>query len=293
MKNREWPNLIIVWVFLVFTLSMAATLIPMENELFGFDWKVYFSEPQNVPGHYPPWTTIILRPLSYHLLAGITLATFIIVVYHKQVSLLSAFFAFISLPLFWVLFLGQLDGLALLGILGLPFLPFLVLLKPQIAAFALFARREYIISGLALAAISYLIWGLWPLDMIDYYQAHTNSLDPWVQDVGLGWRGLPIFLFILWKMPRHDTDWWMLAGAFITPTLIPYHLLPLMPAISRLKPLFAAAVAISTWLPLTSNWLGPSAWNLTWVSLLLLGFGLAYEERKTGDLVPRLSGNIR
>jgi len=298
-------------MILVAILSLAATLIPMENELFGFDWKVFFSEPKNIPGHYPPWTALVLNPLTYPLLIGVTLATFIILVFRKQASIWSAIMSFMTFPLFWVIFLGQLDGLTLLGIIGfhlalmvpqtkqylkrglIAVAASFILIKPQVAAFALFARKEYFKAGVVIVAASFVFWGLWPLNMLDYYEAHTASADPWVQDIGLGWRGLPVFLFVLWKMPKHDTDWWMLAGAFITPTLIPYHLLPLMPAISRLRPWFAAAVALSTWLPLTSIWLGPNAWNLTWVSLLLLGFGLAYEKRKTGDLVPRLSGNIR
>ena len=47
-------------------------------------------------------------------------------------------------------------------------------------------------------------------------------------------------------MPRDDPDWWMLAGATITPRLIPYNLLPLMPALARLRWPWALAFAASS-----------------------------------------------
>jgi hypothetical protein len=94
-------------------------------------------------------------------------------------------------------------------------------------------------------------------------------------NISLGLWGLPLFALLIWKMPKDDADWWMLAGSTITLRLIPYNLVVLMPAAARLHWPWTLAVALTSWLPLLANWLGAWAWKLGWVSVGVLAVGLA------------------
>ncbi len=273
--RRHPRRLILLWLTLTLVFSGAATLLPVAPP-FAYDWRHFFQNPQQVPAFYPPWTRWILLGLRYPTLLGLTLATFLVAVLLRARSVGSAVLALFNLPLFWVMFLGQLDGLALLGTLGLPWSLPLVFVKPQVAAFAVFARRRTLVYATLFLGLTLLLWGPWPLRLLTYHA------DPaaWPQDIALGWRGFPLFLLLVWKMPRDDMDWWMLAGTTVTPALIPYHLLPLMPAMARLPLLWAAGVALASWFPLLANWWGPWAWHLGWVSVFFLGWGLFLETRK-------------
>ena len=55
----------------------------------------------------------------------------------------------------WVIFMGNLDGLVLVGLLILPWGVPLALMKPQVAAFALLAKKKTIIAGLSWGASLY------------------------------------------------------------------------------------------------------------------------------------------
>ena len=203
------------------------------------------------------------------------LSTFSLAVLQRASSFPSTVAAFFNLPLFWTIFLGQLDGLALLGVVGLPWLAPLALIKPQVASFAIVSQHKAVIVAAIFLLLSLLIWGLWPLNLLTY---HADR-EEWPQDIALGWLGVPLFGFLVWKMPKKDADWWMLAGTTITPFLIPYNLLPVMPAIARLPAKWALAAAIASWLPLAANWIGPFGWRLVWLSIAIIGIGLAVSKR--------------
>ncbi|OGO17485.1 MAG: hypothetical protein A2Z14_17205 [Chloroflexi bacterium RBG_16_48_8] len=67
----------------------------------------------------------------------------------------------------------------------------------------------------------------------------------------------------------------MLSGAFITPHLIPYNLLTIVPAIARLKPAAAIVACLLSWLPFSVNWLGKQGWWLGWLFIIRLWGSLA------------------
>ncbi|HLF26457.1 MAG TPA: hypothetical protein VJG32_08975 [Anaerolineae bacterium] len=266
---------IVIWCVLTALFAIVATIIPASGVL-AFDWIAFFDQGWNVPAFYPPWTRLIVLPLSWPLLTGLTLSTFSVAVLQRASSLPSTVAAFLNLPLFWTIFLGQLDGLALLGVIGLPWLAPLALTKPQVASFAIASQRTAIILTAIFLVISFLLWGFWPADMLTY---HSNR-EEWPQDIALGWLiGIPLFALLVWKMPKKDADWWMLAGTTLTPFLIPYNLLPLMPAIARLPRGWAIAAAIASWLPLSANWIGPFGWRLGWLSIAIIGIGLVVSRR--------------
>lgn len=259
-------------VFIVLTImfSFVASHIPADG-FFRFDWDHFFGA-QIIPPYYPPWTIQVVSLLNYPVLIGITLAAFGLAVYQRAVHPLSLAAAFLSLPLLWTVFLGQIEGLTILGMLGLPWLVPLVLVKPQISLFSLGARRSYILAFCICLIISLVIWGNWPEVM---YQVNSFKAEGrYPQNIGLGWYGLPLFLLTIW-FSRGDMDMMMASGAFLTPYLIFYNLLPLTPAVARLKPRSAWIALFLSFLTFSSNWLGPGGWWLGWGFVPWLWLNLA------------------
>jgi len=268
-------QVVIMWVILTAVFTAAGTLVPCQLPL-AWDWIHFFEGAHNMPAFYPPWAGMVCRWLPWPLLIGATLSTYAVAVMKRARSVASAVAAFAAMPLWWTLFLGQLDGLALLGILGLPWLAPLALIKPQVAGFAILARCKSLIVSVGFLLVSLAIWGLWPANLIGYHTEHLDVVK-WPQYVTLGLWGLPLAILALWLVPGWNEDKLMLAGSFITPALIPYNLTPLMPAIARLPWWLAWIVALTSWLPVMSNWWGRAGWWLAWVSVALLGAGLVRE----------------
>jgi len=239
----------------------------------GFDW-VHFWSSGRIPPFYPPWTLPIVRLLNWHGLVGITLAATTLASLIRAEHPLSALLPLLTLPLLWTLFLGQLEGIALLGLLGLPWLTPLALIKPQVAVFAFGARRSYLLGLALFLGLSLLVWGPWPLRALAMNRYYAE--ERYVQDIGLGMYGTVVALPLLW-LSRGDGDMLMLSGALLTPHLIPYNLLPAVPAIARLRPRPAVIAGALSWLPLSANWIGPWGWWLGWLFVLWLWLNLAVE----------------
>jgi hypothetical protein len=89
-----------------------------------------------------------------------------------------------------------------------------------------------------------------------------------VTDISLHYFGVPLALLMFW-VSRGDMDMLMLSGTFATLYLLPYNLLPVVPAIARLRPRSALVAALLSWLPVSANWLGAGGWWLGW---LFIGF---------------------
>jgi len=261
---------IILFVVLAGLFAAGGLVVP-ANGFTGFDWVNVFSH-GSVPPFYPPWGAEVVKLLTWPLLFGLTLAAVAVAALKRAVHPLSLMLALLTLPLWWTLFLGQLEGLVTLGLLGLPWLVPLALIKPQVSIFAIGARRSFVLAAAIFLAISLVIWGPWPLRMLATNQYYAEGR--YVNDISLGWWGLLVALPLLWYS-RGDLDMLMLAGVFATPHLLPYNLLPVVPAIARLRPRTAALLALFSWLPLAANWLGPGGWWLGWVFIGLAWLFLA------------------
>lgn len=254
-----------------FTLfSVAARLLPVGG-FIGFDWYAWFGQGA-FPPFYPPWVRDVMALFTWPTLTGLTMAAVTLAVVKRSAHVLSAIFALLALPFLWTVFLGQLGGVAVLGLLALPWLTPLALVKPQVSVFGLLARPTYFIGLLVFVIISFILWGLWPLDMLGVFD--VLAAEHYVQDIALKWWGLPLAFALLW-WSRGDMDMLMLAGSFGTLTLIPYNLLPATPAIARLRPRAALVASLASWLPLSANWLGPGGWWLGWVFVGFLWATLA------------------
>jgi hypothetical protein len=242
----------------------------------GFDWKIFFSQ-GNIPTLWTPWVGVIVKFLTFPLLVAITLTSVVIRTFRYSSSPLPAILACISLPTIWVIHLGNLDGLVLLGLLLLPIGAPLVLLKPQIAIFALLAKKSYMIAGAVWLAISIFIWGLWPLNFLVI--AKPGWAAEWVQDITLFPYGILLALPLLW-LSRKDEDLLMLAGSFATPHLFPYHFILIMPALGKMKTGWMLAAWLLSWSPLLANWLGETAWHFGNLFALVFWFGIFFSKKQ-------------
>lgn len=223
----------------------------------GFDWKEFFSQGR-VPAFWMPWTKPLLKVLNLPLVFAITVMSIGLRAHRYRPSPLAIGLALLSLPTLWVLFLGTLDGLALLGLLILPWGAPLVLIKPQVASFALLAKRKSLIITIIWLLLSLAIWGLWPFNMGELFRPDWK--EEWVQDITLFPWGLLIAIPLMW-FSRTDEDLLMAAGSFATPHLFPYHFIVLMPALARMRWYWMVVTWLVSFTPFLSNWYGDWAWH--------------------------------
>lgn len=271
-----------MWLGLAIVLSVMANLVlPDADGYYAFDWVNFFGRGY-FPPYYPPWGRYAVALLNWPTLAGISLAAVGLAAYKRARHFVSTIFVFLTLPLFWTLFIGQLDGLAVLGLLGLPWLAPLALTKPQIAISAFGARRIYLVAGIVTLLISFMIWGLWPLTFNEFYWQGEEKR--FAQDIALFLWGIPVALPLFW-FSRGDMDMMMIAGTFIAPHLIPFNLIVVVPAIARLNPWAALVTSILSWLPFSANWLGDMGWWLGWLFIAWLWGNLAWMRYRPASIM--------
>lgn len=263
-------NKILAWAGLFGLYYLVGTLIPE-----GFDWVHYFSIGRLHPV-WTPWTALVLPLLTFPLLVAITLMALTVRTFRYSRSPYPLALAILSLPTFWVLLLGNLDGLVLVGLLLLPWGAPLVLMKPQIAAFALLAKPKYLLAGAIWFGISLLVWGWWPLRFLAVLTPEWAEL--WNQDITLFPWGLLLALPLLW-LSRGDQDLLMAAGSFATPHLFPYHFILLMPALARMNWKWMTLAWAVSWLPLSAQWLGDIGWRFGNVLGLVIWLGIYLSAR--------------
>ncbi len=278
----SWRKKLLWLAVLTAVFSILGLVLPAGG-LVGFDWIHFFGIGRDIP-FYPPWTRPLMDLMTWPLLIGLGLAGFSLAALQRSVHPLSLVAGFLCLPLLWTLFLGQIDGLALLGLVGLPWLAPLALMKPQVTIFAFGAKRIYLLAFLVVLGGSYLVFGPWWNTMFGVESFYAEGR--YAQNIGLGWWGLPLFLASVW-FSRGDMDMLMLSGSFITPHLIPYNLLPVIPAVSRLRPVYAMVALVLSWLPIIcANLFGPWGWWTGWLLPLWLWANLVYlrYKKKTFEL---------
>ncbi len=208
----------IFYFLTLFGLFYLTSLVIFADHFRGFDW-IHFWGIKRIPPYYPPWTYLVIQLLNWHTLTAITLAAVSYASLLRAKHIISTSLVFFTLPLWWTLYLGQLDGIAVLGLLGLPWLTPLALINPQLSFFAFAAKKTYLIGLLVFLLVTLMIWGLWPLQVLNVNLYHTEG--KFEQDISIGIYGIVIALPLLW-LSRGDMDMMMLSGAFCTPHLIPY-----------------------------------------------------------------------
>ncbi len=260
----------VAYVFLLW----ATSYIPV-----GFDWTHYFGA-KVLPPFWMPWTYPVLDFLSPQVLSATAILGTALRIYQLRGKMSRLPLAILSLPMLWLLFKSDVDGLALMGLVLLPYGVPLLLLKPQLGAFALLANRRYFLAGAIWGVITVLIWGLWftRLNLVGNAQWKID----WPQDISLLPWGMIIALPLMW-LGRGDADMLMAAGSLITPHLFTYHFVLVMPAIARMSWLWAILCWAISFLPLLANWWGPWAWHLGNLLGLCLWIGLYLAKRQAAQ----------
>mgnify|MGYP001598639857 FL=1 len=83
----------------------------------------------------------------------------------------------------------------------------------------------------------------------------------------------------------------MVAGSLVTPLLVPYHFLVVMPSLARLpKPLQLLCWALS-WMPLSANWFGPIGWRFGNIFSIVLWLCLWQSRASRPSLLPNPNAN--
>jgi hypothetical protein len=308
----------------------------------GFDYRFVFW-PHKFPIFYVPWTDGMMYLLPWPVIVAATMLALIIGVQRHHGSPGTIILTVFSLPTIWVLFLGQLEGVALLGLLLMPWsvpvrllerrrhferrewlalallvtatvvaamilirdqgplyyeistilgkqpqigvamillLPWVVpvaLLKPQLTAFAMLARKNWFIVTLIWLALSLVIWGFWLPNLNARLDPGIKIVQP--QDVSLFPWSLLIAVPMLW-LARGDAEMLMAAGALAVPTVHPYQYIVLMPALARLPLGLRLLCWLASFLPLTANYFGPHFWLTGNVFPLLLWLCLFWQRRR-------------
>jgi hypothetical protein len=232
--------------------------------LLGWDWYWVFWKNADTSTWYPPWTAILLSPIvnlpwrwGFAIICGLTLAAVGIVTYRQRPGrwgFVAAAMATLSVPVVVLLWDGQIDGVALIGYLLLPWGTPLLLIKPTLGVWALLARKQWIIAGIVFGALSLLIWGWWPEQIIRIHviSNYTHPLfGPHPAEMGwykLGWPialvGLGLMLYTNRKDPMHL----MAAGSFLMPYVFPYHFILLIPVLGRFQGIRQLTLWLASWM---------------------------------------------
>ncbi|PKO15239.1 MAG: hypothetical protein CVU39_11580 [Chloroflexi bacterium HGW-Chloroflexi-10] len=255
----------------------------------GFDWKDTLKHGIVHP-IWTPWTPFILlliAPLGYGFIFALTVMGIGIRSYRYRPTPLPTILALVSLPTLWILFMGNLEGIVLFGMLIMPVGVPLVLMKPQLGAFFVLAKRNWIIASALFGILTLIIWGFWPERFL---LVTTNEWrTEWVQDISLfPWGILPGLIFMWFS--RGDEDLLMAAGSLMTPHLFPYHFVLLMPSLARMKWYWMLITWVVSWTPLLANWLGPQAWHFGNLMSVCFWFGIYLNRKQSSNkAAPQLS----
>jgi hypothetical protein len=229
------------------------TPITSKLPLLGWDWYFFFTSHHPVLNIYNPrspffpFAKYLLMPLTWMpwrdslaLLAGLTYMTIALGTWKsggKYGSILLALFTPIPLIALWV---GHPEGLALLGMLT-NFVP-LAFIKPQLTFWAFLRSKALAFWALFVLGLVIIIWPSW-------LQVTGTT---WNHDASFGWQALgwPLLILGFLLLAGAGNDPWrlMAAGCFITPDIMPYHMVVLLPAIGRVNGIWKIVVWLTTWL---------------------------------------------
>jgi hypothetical protein len=198
----------------------------------------------------PPWVLAPLLPLGllpaklgWSILSIFTLLCLLLLARHFKLSPIKLSLLVLSPPVIYTILHGQIDVLVLAAFL-LPseWRPIVALTKPQVGLGLLFGtelanwKRTLLVTG-AVLALSFLVFGLWPMQLIHQpmpfiASAHNYLSGTWplLIPAGLG--------LVFMGLQRKDVRYFMAAS----PLFSPYA------AISSLVGVwFAACSALNTW----------------------------------------------
>ncbi len=242
------------WLLVYAVMVGAAYLLRMPAS----DWYHHFL-PRYDLDDYPPLIYALLAVLpSLPFLSGLTLTALLFALWRRAARWEHVLAAFTAMPLYWTLWLGQVDAVPMLGLTFLPWGIPLVLLKPQVALWYTWAwwRRQpkkwlIALGAVAFGLLTLVVWGLWPLR----YKTPGTMASVYNLSLWATWWPLAL-LALLGALLERDPDRAMALGALGVPYLQGCSYIVLLPALARLR-----------------GWRLALAWLTTWTAVLTLVWG--------------------
>jgi len=248
-----------------FIILGAAIISPLVSKLpfVGWDWYFFFTNhsPTNnlltTTNPYPPFTHLLLSSITWMdwkssqtILNAITLMTLALFTWKFQKSYLAIILAIFN-PIVYILFwVGHPDGLVLLGIMT-GFIP-LIIIKPQIALWSVLSSKRLIFWTILFIISSFLIWGFWPMNAVVFAKdILLNRQVLYYKEATYGWGvlGWPVFLIGVLMLAGAGQNKMRLiaAGSMLSPYVMPYHMVLLLPVLGEIKGTKKILVWASIW----------------------------------------------
>ena len=277
LKLWKWVRVLAPWVAIYALMVGLAYLAPVE----GSDWVHHF-KPRNMV--FIPWTeilSIILPDLPF--LTGLTLTALAYCMWSRKATAWQMLAAFCALPLFWCVWLGQVDAIPMLGLALLPWGIPLALVKPQATVWYLWVwwrkrkdRWVIVLGTLAFLGLSLVIWGWWPGERkelpLTFFSSYNLSV--WRIHWTLG------IIFVIGALFETDPERAMALGILASPYVQGNSFFILLPLLTRLKGWPLLAVWVTSWLGVLALFFGDDVRLLAMLFPLSLWLALFLIERK-------------
>jgi hypothetical protein len=244
--RQEWmQNEAFDWRSTLAIVVGAIVLTPLFIQFPNLGWDWYYFHIGTWNFSYPPWMPVVLAPLlvrDWRLgLAILTCVLFVTTAvaaareaksFGRSSMLNAALLAICTGPVWMLTWQGNVVPVTLFGLIALPFGVPLATVQPHLASWALLARRKWMIWGIGFLIMTFIVWGWWPSR---YYDLSRVLSHPIAMGWGnLGWPLLVVGLVLL-VFSNADPLRLIAVGTFITPYLMPVHMLLLTPAIGRVR----------------------------------------------------------
>lgn len=236
-------------------------LLPLTTRLpaLAYEWPLYRAGVFDAT--YPPWLQLAISPLAVWewrtgaaLLFGLLFMSVAIGTAREargqsRGSMLGGvLLALVTAPVLMLLWEGNASILTLMGVVMLPLGVPWATVQPHLAPWALLARRSWTLWGLVFLALTLIVWGPWPIQILMNVEGSLGH------PIAMGWinLGWPLLLIGLALLPFTNADPLRLiaVGAFIAPYLMAVHLVLLLPAIGRVTGWQRVALWLCAWLTL-------------------------------------------
>ena len=229
----------------------------------GFDDRFVFG-PHKVPIFYVPWTDGMMYLLPWPVIVALTVLALIIAVQRHHGSPATILLTILSLPTIWVLLLGQLEGVALLGVLLMPWSVPVRLLERR----GRFGRRTWLVLALWLVATFIAAVILIRGEGTLYYEVSTilgkqprigaamALLLPWVVPIALLKPQLTAFAMLAHKNWFITTLLWIALSVVIWGFWLPNLDARLAPGIKAVQPQDVSLFPWSLLVAVPMLWLG-------------------------------------
>ena len=248
--------------------------------LLGWDWYIFFNANHPVNNIYNPanpffpYTRYIIQLFTWlpwrdslAWLGGISMVSVALGVWKAGGRYLQIVLALFTPTLFMLLWIGHPDGLALLGVIT-GIVP-LALIKPQVAVWSFFRNKGFAFwTGIFLALV-FLIWPEWLTRVSAVSWDHSGSFGWHVT----GWPMALLGVFLLLGSGNNFTRL-MAAGCLLSPDLMPYHLVVLLPLFGIYKGWRLGLLWFTAWLLVIGVGLGGD-WRYLNLAFPLAGYWLS------------------